>query len=236
MAGAAFNWAYFSTLGVPGFLQFFSTSDEVSSALAWLPGIVLAYTWDFVATNLSTNSAQANARLYDLISRRWSTVIIAVAGLLMFGFSGPSDYYPAIGMVGLLWVSVSRRVISQFGHDNLPHKTFIFFLVPGLMMLVLAEGNREGLAGLSGASHMTTIEIRGNPKLNDVRPIRYLARGVIYETSNGEIGYTQWNGGGSIKTRLPKLDRRYRVCVYLDLFCSGKDTFGGAVRPIVATH
>jgi hypothetical protein len=60
LAGMTYNWVYFSTLGAATLLQLFSITDEISSALTWLPGVLLIYVMNILSFNASTKSVHTN--------------------------------------------------------------------------------------------------------------------------------------------------------------------------------
>jgi hypothetical protein len=208
----AYNWVYFGTLGAAGLLQLFSITDEISSALVWLPGILVMYGFNILSANISTKSMRANIAYLRILGTSWAAIIIFILGQLGFWFSASTDWQLVIAFGTLLWFSVAPRLIAQLGLEQIPNSVFLFYVAPGLLCLIVAAGNRIGLADLSATKGDTTITINAGTGITNVRPITYLAKGVIYRKLDTQgIIYTQWDGAVSITMQQAKIER-YRIC------------------------
>jgi hypothetical protein len=94
-----------------------------------------------------------------------------------------------------------------------------------LLSLIIGAGNRVGLADLAATKGDTTITINAGPGITNVRPITYLAKGVIYRRPDTqEIIYTQWDGAVAITMQEAKIEK-HRICYLFDLaLCSRPET------------
>jgi hypothetical protein len=237
LAGMAYNWAYFTTLDAAGLMQFLSITDEISSALTWLPSVLITYVGNVFVSNISKRSIQTNAFWYRIIIASWTAIIVFIFGQLGFWFSSSPDYQVVIAMAGLLWISVVPRLMTQFAWEAMPNSGFFFYIAPMLLFLIIAAGNRAGLADLGATKGDVTITIKGVPEISNIRPIRYLTKGVIYsKPDKQEITYTRWDGGVSITMRQAKIEQRFRICDLLNILCSPRETVAAPSNAPAGPH
>jgi hypothetical protein len=113
VAGIAYNWAYFSTLGVPGLTQLLSITDQVTSALGWLPGIMLTFLVNYLIGLLAPLSIAASQVYAIQYRRRWILSVYGVLLIVATLFTDSNEYGAVLLALIFFWPLVPSRTLRR---------------------------------------------------------------------------------------------------------------------------
>lgn len=229
MSAIAYNWAYFQ-VAAPSAMQFLNISDQVSSALQWLPASILMYSFSIVFNLIvfhenrtqSQNTIYFSRKILKVSIITWAEGLYFFTVVAVYFFSSTPDWSGFVSVLGLGWfiyllVSAQRR--SWIAQDE-----FILTIGSALLMISLVTGNQDGLKDFTSTAGNATLITKEGTRIEPAVMLREIDKGVLLRIpANDKIMFVPWEDVSELTVSMNQLDRRSRICVDFNIFCSVKE-------------
>lgn len=218
-----YNWAYFSTVA-PRVGQLLTISDQVSSALQWLPASIISYCVGLILNFGVMGRILGGRPLRHYGPRTIVHITVAISITLAYFTSGPSNWDGVIA-TSFMWVFYMLTVtMNQAWLTQLR----IFLIIAAMLMFIsLSRGNANGLADLGSKTSDATLVTKEGPQIAPALVLREIEKGVLLRTiKDNKITFVPWEDVRELIVSPSQINRHTRMCIYFNMFCSLTDPTG----------